>query len=57
MDGKVRIDDVTALIDYLLGGDAEINLDVADCNNDGYVRIEDVTALIDYLLNGSWSAK
>lgn len=57
MDGKVRIDDVTALIDYLLGGEGEINLDVADCNNDGYVRIEDVTALIDYLLNGSWSAK
>ncbi len=55
MDGELRINDVTALIDYLLSGDdTNINIDAADCNQDGYVRINDVTALIDYLLSGNW---
>ena len=54
-DGVVTIGDVTALIDYLLSGDAEgISLDNADCNQDGVVTIGDVTALIDYLLSGEW---
>ena len=54
-DGEVRINDVTALIDYLLSGDgSSINLSAADCNQDHDVRINDVTALIDYLLSGSW---
>lgn len=53
-DGNVKINDVTALIDYLLSGDdTGINLDAADVNEDGFVRINDVTALIDYLLGGS----
>ena len=54
-DGHVSIADVTALIDYLLSGDATaISLDNAECNNDGHVSIGDVTALIDYLLTGTW---
>ena len=54
-DGSVSIGDVTALIDYLLSGDASgINLAAADCNQDSGVSIGDVTALIDYLLAGSW---
>ena len=54
-DGQVKINDVTALIDYLLSSDAMgINVTAADCNQDGYVKINDVTALIDYLLGGSW---
>ena len=54
-DGHVAIADVTALIDYLLSGDATgIDLDAADCSLDGDVTINDVTALIDYLLSGSW---
>lgn len=54
-DNDVKIDDVTALIDYLLSGDASIiNLGNADCNKDGDVKIDDVTALIDYLLSGNW---
>ena len=54
-DGNVSIGDVTALIDYLLSGDASgINLAAADCNQDSGVSIGDVTALIDYLLAGSW---
>ena len=57
MDGFVRIDDVTALIDYLLSGNSDdIDLDAADCNKDTNIRIDDVTSLIDYLLGGSWPA-
>jgi Leucine-rich repeat (LRR) protein len=52
-DGSVGIADVTALIDYLLNGEANaINLAAADIDNDGSVMISDVTALIDYLMAG-----
>ena len=55
-DGNVNIVDVTALINYLLGGSAsDINMTAADCNTDGSVTIIDVTALINYLLSGSWN--
>lgn len=55
-DGQVKINDVTALINYLLSGDATgINLKAADCNQDGGVKIGDVSALINYLLNGAWN--
>ena len=55
MNNEVSIADVTALIDYLLGGDASaISLDNADCNLDTNVTIADVTKLIDYLLSGNW---
>ncbi|MBE6317245.1 MAG: hypothetical protein E7078_11505 [Bacteroidales bacterium] len=54
-DGKVTISDVTALIDYLLSGNASgIVLSNADCDQDGNVTINDVTTLIDYLLSGNW---
>ena len=54
-DGSVNISDVTALIDYLLSGNASgVNVSAADCNQDGSVNISDVTGLIDYLLSGSW---
>jgi len=50
-DGDVSIADVTALIDYLLGGDnAAIDADAADVSADGEISIADVTALIDLLL-------
>ena len=55
-DGSVNISDVTALIDYLLTGNASgISLSGADCNQDSSVNISDVTALIDYLLSGTWN--
>ena len=55
-DGNVNISDVTALIDYLLTGNASgINLSGADSNQDGSINISDVTALIDYLLTGTWN--
>ncbi|MBR6948119.1 MAG: dockerin type I repeat-containing protein, partial [Muribaculaceae bacterium] len=54
-DGSVNISDVTALIDYLLSGNASgINVSAADCDQDNSVNISDVTSLIDYLLSGSW---
>ncbi len=54
-DGDVSINDVTALIDYLLSGNASgIILANADCDLDGDVSISDVTTLIDYLLAGHW---
>jgi surface protein len=54
-DSSVNISDVTALIDYLLSGNASgINLSGADCNQDSSVNISDVTALVDHLLTGAW---
>ena len=59
MNEEVAIADVSALIDYLLTGDATgISLQNADCDLSGTdtpdVSIADVSALIDYLLNGAW---
>ena len=55
-DGSVNISEVTALIDFLLSGNASgINLSSADCDQDSSVNISDVTSLIDYLLGGSWN--
>ncbi len=56
-DGDVDIDDVTRLIDVVLGKDVTYNADAADCNTetgDGSVDIDDVTALINRVLTGSW---
>ena len=54
-DGNVNIADVTALIDYMLSGNASgVNLAAADCDQDGNVNISDVTTLINYLLSGTW---
>ena len=54
-DETVNIADVTAVIDYILSGDAsEINLAAGDVNGDNTVNIADVTAMIDYILTGSW---
>ena len=53
--GDVKIGDVTALINYLLSGDAtNVNVLAADCDESGDVKIADVTALINYLLSGTW---
>lgn len=53
-DTSLNIADVTALIDYLLGGNpGSINIGDADVDRDGKVNIADVTALIDKLLSGN----
>jgi len=56
-DGHVDINDVTTLIDVVLGKDVEYNASAADCNTasgDGTVDINDVTALIARVLTGTW---
>ena len=54
-NGEVKIADVTALINYLLSGNAEgVNLQAADCDQNGEIKIGDVTTLINYLLSGVW---
>ena len=56
-DQKVDIDDVTRLIDVVLGKNVEYNAKAADCeteSGDGQVNINDVTALISYVLTGQW---
>jgi formylglycine-generating enzyme required for sulfatase activity len=54
-NGEVGISDVTAIIDYLLKGDATtINLTAADADGNGEIGISDVTAIIDYLLKKTW---
>ena len=53
MDGHIAIDDVTALIDVLLGSVlANYDPAAADCDRDGSISISDVTTLIDMLLAG-----
>ena len=55
-DGRVNIDDVTELINYLLTGNtANVDLLASDCEPDGRINIDDVTALINYLLSGTWN--
>ena len=50
-DGKVSIDDVTTLINYLLTKDAsQIVMENADVESDGRISIDDVTGLINQLL-------
>ncbi len=54
-DGVVNINDVTALIDAVLGNNWDgLNYSNADCNLDEGVNINDVTTLIDYVLGGVW---
>ena len=52
-DGRISINDVTALIDYLLGCDDNVCVVCADVNCNGVVSIGDVTDLIDLLLAGN----
>ena len=49
-DGSIAINDVTLLIDLLLGADTTYNA-AADIDQDGEVSITDVSLLIDSLLN------
>ncbi len=51
-DGSIDINDVTTLIDFLLGTHIEVfNSINADLDVDGEITINDVTSLIDVLLN------
>ena len=55
-NGFIEMDDLTALINYLLTGDTTgismINAAACDGNED--IAMDDLTALINYLLNSAW---
>lgn len=54
-NGVVDISDVTALINYVLTGNAQgLDLNAANVNGDNNVDISDVTTLIGYVLTGTW---
>ena len=50
-NGSVGIADVTALVDYILGGE-DVCIICADVDNNQIVNIADVTTLVDYILSG-----
>ena len=57
-DHVIDINDVTVLIDVVLGKNVEYNATAADCNTasgDGSININDVTALINFVLKGAWN--
>ena len=55
-DQNVDINDVTALINYVLTGNATgVNMTNANCDLQGNVDINDVTALINFVLKGAWN--
>ena len=49
----MSIDDVTQLIDKLLGSATDICDICADVDGDNVIKIDDVTTLIDMLLGGN----
>lgn len=54
-DGYVTMDDLTALINYLVyGNTAGLDLNGADCNLQGGITMDDLTTLINYLVYGTW---
>lgn len=57
MDGEVDVNDITRLIDVVLGKDVEFDENAADCNTatgDGGIDVNDITALINRVLTGAW---
>jgi hypothetical protein len=51
-DGKVRIGDATAVLNYLIGFVPEnFNEKAADANGDGKIRIGDATTILNIILN------
>ena len=52
-NGTVDVEDIAALISYLLNGTA-VDMDGADCDLNGTVDVEDIAALISYLLTETW---
>ena len=54
-DNDVDMDDLSALINYLLTGDSGgISLENADCEPSGTVNMDDLSRLINYLLTNAW---
>ena len=55
-NGVVGMDDLTALIDYLVtNNDTDLDMEGADCCIDGNVNMDDLTELINYLVFNAWN--
>ena len=55
-DGIVGMDDLSALINFLVTNDATgLDMDGADCCIDGDVNMDDLSELINYLVFNAWS--
>ena len=53
-DGEVNIADVNALVDIIMGGQADADTLIrADVNEDSEINIADVNALIDIILGAN----
>jgi len=51
-DGKVRIGDATAILNYIVNNESEgFNKKAADANEDGIIRIGDVTLVLNAIVN------
>ena len=54
-DGYVTMDDLAAVINYLVTNDATgINLTNADTNQSGTVNMDDLTTMINYMVTSAW---
>ena len=54
-NGIVGMDDLTALINYLVFNDATgLDMEAANCDLNGGVGMDDLTALINYLVYNTW---
>ena len=54
-DSIVNMDDLSALINYLVTNDASIiSISGADTDNNGTVGMDDLSVLINFLVNGEW---
>ena len=55
-NGFIEMDDLTALINYLLTGDTTgiSMINAAACDGNEGIAMDDLTALINYLLNSAW---
>ena len=55
-DGNVNMDDLTALINYLVYGSSINQMGAAACSNpdDTVVNMDDLTALINFLVFNAW---
>ncbi len=52
-DGAIDVEDVVALINFVLGNESVICATCGDVNGSGNIDVEDVTALIDIILGNS----
>ena len=55
-NGVVGMDDLTALINYLVFNDATgLDMEAANCDLNGGVGMDDLTALINFLVYNTWN--